>query len=154
MDIQDIHDFIRKQREQGFSTSNQLSLGELISEIEKIGIQKGNGEIKDVSFDFGSAVPTILDSWRGSYNELALGYELSGYDNNEKHFSDCKADKFLEHLKSVIGKEFYGWKGGEYVMDENTPVWVANSGNSGNTAIVGVLDDGWRLVIITSYCEY
>ena len=154
MNLQDIQDLMKKQREESFSNSNQFSLGKLISEIEKCGLEKNDGEIKDVYFDFGTAIPTDLDSWRGSYSELALGYRLSGYDNSNEHFADCKADKLLEHLKSAIGKEYTGWKGGEFTMNENTPIWVANSGNSGNTSIIGVLDDGWRLVLITSYCEY
>jgi len=154
MNLQGIQDFMKKQREESFSNSNQISLGQLIEEIEKCGLEKNDGEIKDVHFDFGTAIPTDLASWRGSYNELALGYRLCGYDNNNEHFADCKADKLLNHLKEAVGKEYTGWKGGDFFMNKNTPIWVANQGNSGNTAIVGVLDDEWRLVLITSYCEY
>lgn len=154
MDLQGIQDFMKKQREESFSNSNQISLGQLIEEIEKCGLETNDGEIKDVYFDFGTAIPTDLASWRGSYNELALGYRLCGYDNNNEHFADCKADKLLNHLKESLGKEYTGWKGGDFFMNKNTPIWVANQGNSGNTAIVGVLDDEWRLVLITSYCEY
>lgn len=154
MNLQDIQDLMVKQREERFSKSNQLSLGELINELEKVDLKYDDKTYKSVEFDFGSAVPTDLDSWRGSYNELALGYRLSGYDNQDEHFAECKADKLLEHLKESIGKEYSGWKGGEFTMSENTPIWVANSGNSGNTSVVGVYDANYKIVIITQYCEF
>jgi hypothetical protein len=155
MNIQDIHEQVKKQRELRFRGNQQLSLGEFIKELESVDFKmEHNDEIKDVEFDFGTALPTQLDSWRGSYDEIALGYKLSGYDNNDEHFANTKADKLLEHLKSAIGKEYEGYKGGDFTMDENTPVWVANYGHSGNTGVVGVLDAGYKLVIITAYCEY
>ena len=39
-------------------------------------------------------------------------------------------------------------------MDADTPVWVANQGNADNTAIIGVLDCGWKIILLTAYCEY
>ena len=54
----------------------------------------------------------------------------------------------------AVTEEFTGWKGGEFEMDESTPVWVANPGDSGNTGIIDVIDDGWRVIIMTSYCNY
>lgn len=154
MNIQDIHEQVKKQRELRFKGNQQLSLGEFITVLESVDLKYDEETYKDVEFDFGTALPTQLDSWRGSYDEIALGYKLSGYDNNSEHFANTKADKLLEHLKSAIGKEYTGWKGGEFIMDENTPVWVANCGHSGNTGIVGVLDAGYKLVLITAYCEY
>lgn len=143
------------KRDQSFADSPQLILGDLIDELEKCDLSDlSSGEKKGIAFDFGSAIPTTVDSWRGSYAELAIGYRLSGYDNDDQHFSDSYAVDFLEHLKSTIGKTFDGWKGGEYTMSKSTPVWVSNPGNAGSTAVVGVLDAGWQIVIITAYCEY
>lgn len=137
------------------SDCKQLTLGELIQKLEKCELTHGEeNEPKNVCFDFGSAVPTGLDSWRGSYDELALGYKLSGHDNNDEHFAKTTAEELLNELKSAIGKKFTGWKGGEFHMNENTRVWVANPGNAGNTGIVEVVDDGWRIILLTSYCEY
>ena len=149
-----IQSIVKQTRERKFNDSPQLSLGEFIAELEKCDLEYNEKESKGICFDFGSAVPTSLDSWRGSYSELALGYKLSGYDNTQEHFADKTSTELLSHLKETIGKEFTGWKGGEFTMNENTPVWVANSGNSGNTAVVGVLDADWQIVIITAYCEF
>ncbi len=145
---------VAQKRQASFSESPQLTLGVLIEEVERAGIKKEDGEEKDVQYDFGTAIPTTLDSWRGAYDELALGYKLTGYDNHEEHMSEIRAGAFLAELKSALGKPFTGWKGGDYTMTEKTPVWVANPGDAGNTGIISVLDDGWRLVILTGFCNY
>ena len=154
MNTQDILDLIKQSRDNDFANSPQLSLGELISEIEKAGIQTDDGDDKDIRYDFGTTIPTCLDSYRGSYDELALGYKLTGYDDSSEPRS-VKAKDLLRELKSAIGKEFTGWKGGEFEMTEQTPVWVANCGDSGSTAIVGVMKEGsYGLIILTRYIEY
>lgn len=153
--MESIQAYLRERRNRAFASSAQLTLGEIIEKLEKCGLTHGeNVEHKKVDYDFGTAIPTTLDSWRGSYTELALGYKLSGYDNNEEHFTETTAETLLSELKSAIGKEFTGWKGGDFTMDADTPVWVANAGNSGNTGIIDVVDDGWRIVLMTAYCEY
>ncbi len=154
MDPQSIVSMLKQARDKEFANSPQLSLGELIAKIEVLGVKRDNdGDDKQIRYDFGTSIPTCLDSYRGSYDELALGYKLTGYDDGSAPRS-IKAKDLLEHLKSAIGKEFTGWKGGEFRMSEQTPVWVANCGDSNSTAIVGVLDAGYSLIILTSYIEY
>jgi hypothetical protein len=121
----------------------QLTLGMLISKITAC--EKN----ETVAFDFGYMCPTRLDSWRGAYDELALNYV--SYTNEDV---EIKRDDFLVLLKSAIGKTFHGYKGGEFVMNEDTPIWVANDGEACDTAVVGVLDLGWKIIIQTSYMEY
>ena len=154
MDLKNYVDsYVKERRNETFENSSQLTLGEIIKELEKCGtIYKGKDK-KTIEFDFGSAIPTTLDSWRGSYSELALGYELSGYDG-DADYENITVEKLLENLKSAIGKEFTGWKGGEFIMDEDTPVWVSNPGNADNTGIIGVLDLGYSVVLLTAYCDY
>lgn len=154
MKMQDYFDVMSKvHREKTFAVSAQITLGQLIKQIEDAGLKCKDDSPKTISFDFGSALPTRLDSWRGSYSELALGYVLSGHDG-EGDYEGTTAEKLLTELKSAIGKIFTGWKGGDYVMGENTPVWVANPGNSNDTGIIGILDVGYKLVILTAYCEF
>lgn len=154
MNLEQLQELIRSQRKERFNRNSQLSLGELIKEIEEAGLLNSNGEPKSICYDFGTAIPTDLDSYRGSYDELALGYKLTGYDSDVNHFSDITAQALLEKLKSAIGATYTGWKGGDFKMDKDTPVWVDNAGNYTSTAIVGILDDGWRLIIITAYTEF
>ncbi len=146
---------ITLQRTERMKDSIQLTLGKLIAEIEKCELKISSGHFKTVDFDFGSAIPTRLASWRGSYAELALGYKLSGrdaYDRNNNN--SITADILIQNLKEAIGKSFEGWKGGDFIMNEDTPVWVSNPGDSGNTGIIGVYDAKHSLVILTAYCEY
>lgn len=85
----------------------------------------------------------------------ALGFDFVGYEHFDKNIEhkEPTIQELLTELKSAIGKEYTGWKGGEFRMDENTPVWVANSGNSGHTAIVDVLDEGWQVILVTEYLK-
>lgn len=140
---------VKMQREERMRSSIQLTLGELIAQIEAAGVYDEDGKPKDVQYDFGYIYPTVLDSWRGSYAELALGYS-ENYPNENR----VNAEQLLKDCKEAIGKTFEGYKGGDYVMDANTPVWVANYGDSSETGIVGILDKGYKLVILTSYMEY
>ena len=113
-------------------------------------------EPKTVAFDFGSAIPSMtLGSWRGAYSELAIGYKLTGYDVTNVHHSDsCTITEFIELLKDAVLKPFTGWKGGEFIMSDDTPVWVSNYGNASDTAITGILDLGWRIILVTKFMQY
>lgn len=119
-----------------------ITLGKLIEQVERW-VEKAEEECKGrdgalrahVCFDWGRAIPTTLDSYRGFYNQLALGYEAGG----EYHATVRKTvGDFLTELKEAVGKEYTGWKGGEYTMNEETPVWVDNPGSCCGTAIVEV----------------
>lgn len=96
---------------------------------------------KLVYFDFGNFVPTTLGSYRGYYNELALGYD------NTFNYQSPRAGELLTKLDLAVGRSFPGWKGGEYIMDKYTPVWAANSGEATSCGIVGFIDAGWSIII-------
>ena len=119
-----------------------LSLGEIIAKLEGISeVEKDREEEPTVRYNFEYLRPTTLDSWRGVYAELALGFTDEG--------DWPKLSDFIKMLKSAIGKTFTGYKGGDFVMGRGTPVWVANYGNSGNTGIVNIKNLGYEVVLIT-----
>ena len=135
---------VTNARNRAFEQSPQLSLGDLIKKLEEVrnnNSHKTGDDEPSVQFDFEDLFPTTLNSWRGVYAELALGFALEG--------EDPKIGPFIDMLKSAIGMTFEGWKGGDYRMDEGTPVWVANPGHVGETAVFDVIDDGWRAIIVT-----
>lgn len=135
--------------------TEQFTVGKLISELEKMSTFDNSGKFeKTIVFDFGSAIPTVINSWRGSYEEMALGYVLTGYDSNSKHFNDIKITEFIKMLKESIGKTFEGWKGGDWLCKESTPLWVANNGNNDHSIIVGLYDEGFQIVLLTGYTDY
>ena len=122
----------------------QLTLGGLIAKLEAI-----KDKEKHVWFDFEDAFPTRLESWRGIYEYLALGFSFPYQDKQE----EPTVTVLLQRLKGAVGSTFEGYKGGTYRMSEKTPVWVANHGNVGNTALSGVLDGEAGVILETRYKE-
>lgn len=108
-----------------------MNLGNLIRALEHF---KPDAEVR---FDFCYTTPTTLASYRGDYAQLALGWKDIGY-RGESGASFIKVEALLKELRGAIGKDFTGWKGGDYTMDERTEVWVANQGDAGGTEIYGV----------------
>lgn len=154
---------IRAGRVHRMANSPQLTLGELIGRLEQIPPTFTNHrsvvETKRVWFDFGRTYPEQLASWRGSYAELSITFDYEGRITHQcgRPWTDPEympADRFLAMLRAAVGQTFQGYKGGDFTMAEDTPVWVANYGDTGNTGIVGVSDMGYEIVIETAWCEF
>ena len=137
----------QKARDNRFRASDQLSLGDIIEACEKALAEREEGKsVPYVCYDFADTFPTDIDSWRGSYAELALNYRSEG--------EEMKLPDFIAMLKKADGGTFHGYKGGEFTMSLNTPVWVANHGMAGNTAVVGVVNEGYQVILLTGLQEY
>lgn len=154
MDLQKyLNNATKKMRESSFASSPQLTLGELLALLKDIPTEWGSDrEPVTIDFDFGTAYPTGFSSWRGSYSEIAINYALSGYDAEQFAHTDLK--DFINWLEDAIGSTYTGWKGGDFIMTADTPVWVANDGNVGNTGVVGIRNDNYNVTILTAHCEY
>ena len=154
MDLQKyLESATKKMREARFADSPQLTLGELLVLLKDTPTEWGDKkEPVTIGFDFGTAYPIGFSSWRGSYAEVAINYALSGYDGEQFAHTDLK--DFVKMLEETIGETFTGWKGGEYTMTSDTPVWVANDGDVGNTGVVGIKNKDYTVVIQTWDCEY
>lgn len=108
---------IEARRAESMKTSEQLMLAELIAKlvvVEDPGLP--------VVFDNGIWWPIGVDSWRGSYRELAIEYT-----NEEEKLT---ARGVLCLLTKAIGETFQGYKGGDFMMGKNTPLWVASYSHS------------------------
>lgn len=130
MDIQKMFDAFCDSARQDRSKYH-ITLGELIEKLKQ-----SEKELPVVFSDGGA--PGEGDSYRGYYSDFALERteastveELQGYLEDE-----------------VLNKTFEGYKGGEYAMSEDAPLWVAPYGSCG-PAIVGYADDGERVVLTT-----
>lgn len=95
-----------------------------------------------VYFDFAGFVPAGIDSYRGYYDHLAIGFASA--------FAK-PVTALLGDLLACDGQTFEGYKGGRYRMNLDTPIWVANRGETGSTAIVGIADAEWVTVIRTRW---
>lgn len=71
-------------------------------------------------------------SYRGYYCDLAF----------EFHGSTRPVSELLNECRESMGKAFTGYKGGDFVMGTNTPVWVADYGVSSDDRLVGISSDG------------
>lgn len=101
---------------------SQMTLIQLIDKL--VTIKNVNPDIKVQNFD--------LHSYRGYYADLALEV-----DNETLTINDA-----IKELKDAIDREFTGYKGGEFLMDSNTPLHIANYGSTGEALIdVEVVDN-------------
>ncbi len=69
-------------------------------------------------------------SYRGYYDDLAF-----------ERCEDMPVGKVLEMANCCMGEIFRGYKGGDFQMGRNTPLWIATYGNCG-AKLVGVVGDG------------
>jgi hypothetical protein len=137
------------ERAKVLASSGQLTLGEMIRKAKELKSIVYHIESALVYYDFCFNYPSRLMSWRGIYDELAMDHNYN--DDNPFHFVPT-LNEFITLLESAVGKTFTGYKGGNYVMSLNTPVWVANSGEAGSTFVSDIIDGRYgRVIICTKY---
>lgn len=96
-----------------------------------------------VWFEFGALAPTHVMSWRGVYAEAALGFAQE---------PPMPAGELLRILReSIDGREFTGYKGGEFSYTADTPLWVDNYGKCSNTGIKAVSVDEYSVMLKTEH---
>lgn len=96
----------------------QMTLGELIDRLEQLP--------PDMMID-GLCRP---HSYRGYYSDLAFEYN-----------GKMPVHEAIQVCRSCMGEIFEGYKGGDFCMGRDTPVWRAFYGSCGNR-IMEVMDDG------------
>ena len=97
-----------------------MTLGKIIDWLERLPPED------EVVFDFCRASPSGIDSSRGDYAELALGYSFEQV---------ATVLDVLKWCKGAVGATFSGYKGGDYMMTRDTQVWVDKWGAWTGTAI-------------------
>lgn len=68
--------------------------------------------------------PLQFGSWRGRYNELTI---YPKWIAKEEHPDQTVGD-LLAEARAADGATFMGYKGGDYVMNLDTPVWADDYG--------------------------
>jgi hypothetical protein len=141
MDLQTMLDnAVQAARQEELKNSPQLLLGEIILKLEAV-----KDKEKPLYIDLMDKRPKGVNSWRGSYGELAIQTEGFGYYQGKlkkdwggyQEYEDISIGKenpsvneWIGVLNEAIGKTFTGYKGGDYLMGKNTPVWLAEYGES------------------------
>lgn len=124
-------------------TAEQMTLGEMIDALEKC------DPATIVYFDFCDFSPYGIDSYRGTYAHLALGYRPAFRQSGNA----LNVVETLVLLRAALGRTFTGYKGGEFKMNRDTPMWVSDYGQSASTGIVGVTNYGYMVIINTKHLD-
>lgn len=114
-----------------------MTIGELIDLCDK----NPDKNFKFVGTDVG---PQELSSWRGVYSLPAIEY-----DENLKNGSELSAQ-----LTEDLGKEHYGYKGGEFTYYEYDEFYVANYGSSEEIKVFGVQIESDEVILLTKRDPY
>jgi len=112
-----------------------MTVLELINRIEEL----SEGTTIYFFDPFGRMVTTDFEcrSWRGSYELPAANVE-----HIERSEDGYPREEVLANLKEVHGTGVLGYKGGEFILDEESTVFLVASGNtSGNAVTVESITD-------------
>jgi hypothetical protein len=90
--------------------ASQMTLGDMIDTLSAM------------APDAQVANLTDAHSYRGYYCDLAF----------EREAGTRPAAELLADCRAAMGEVFTGYKGGDYTMGRNTPVWVASYGCCGD----------------------
>ncbi len=106
-------------------SASQMTLGELIERLEAMPPLNMVDKLESPH------------SYRGYYSDLAF----------ERGESKMMATELLAIAKECMGKEFEGYKGGEFLMGQSTPVWISNYGTASGAKLMEIVDDGTIITI-------
>lgn len=101
-----------------------------------IEFMRANRDAEGVEFGEGGG-PVEPHSYRGYYSDLA--FETGPTPT---------AEGFLKQLEEALGNTFEGYKGGDFVMDGDTPLWAASYGSCG-LAVTDVRREGSKVILST-----
>lgn len=138
MDIQKLFDAI-SAASRDTRKEYHLTLGSLIEALEA-----APADAVVCFSDQPEASPCEPHSYRGYYADLAF-----------EHGPIRKVAEVLAEARGALGESFEGYKGGDFTMGEDTPLWRSSYGhNSGVALIAASLDAaGRRLVIATKQID-
>ncbi len=107
----------------------KLTLGELIAKLEKFSPGRPVRAYYDGNPDAVSLGE--IGSYRGYYEDLAFEPTILALE--PKSVGDV-----LTMARSAMGRDFEGYKGGDYPASEHTALWLSNYGHCSHQGIVGL----------------
>ena len=116
--------------------SYHLTLEEMIVFLEQI-----DGDLASIPVltDTGQTLG-MPHSYRGYYEDLAFDPTDAG--------PSCVAG-VLSQCRMALGSEQTGYKGGEFMMTETTPLWVSPYGEASQCAIIDAMYNGKEVIVTT-----
>lgn len=101
-----------------------------------------------VYFSFCNCVPTKIQSWRGIYDDPAIGWQPSGYSGHVEEYPTVSS-LISELEKAKDGRLYEGWKGGDYSYNGDEILHVDNPGDYTNTEITHIEIKDFEVIIHT-----
>lgn len=100
--------------------ASQMTLGQL---VERLAAIPPDTRVKGLGSEH---------SYRGYYTDLAF----------EPTDTETTASALLAQCRAAMGREYKGYKGGDYLMGESTPLWSASYGSCGDRLMDLEVRDG------------
>ena len=115
-----------------YRSKYHLTYGELIVALKKV----------PASYFIAESLAG-LGSYRGYYSDIAIFTEDNGLTTIDQRYDlPENANELGYLLESLLGKRFSGWKGGEYEITKEKPLWLTTErGVSQSVAIIGIDED-------------
>lgn len=158
MAIQTFIDAINKNSKE--VSAREFSLGKLIKNLKNLNpdliveIDDGSFPMKSplsyaeegeeqgkYGFKYDKKTESVFGSWRGSYCELSMEFD----DRNQ----NITVAELLKMAEFVNNKYLCGYKGGDFLMDLETPIHIANYGERGELKLIGVKEENGKAILIT-----
>ena len=111
-----------------------LTLGDLIGVLT--GAPK-DAQVVYAGGNYSGLRPSDPHSYRGYYSDLSFA----------PTDAEVTVGSLLTACEGALGKTFTGYKGGDFVMESNTPLWAAHYGSCGDAIIAHELKDGTLFLI-------
>jgi hypothetical protein len=89
------------------------------------------------------AAPSAPESYRGYYSDLSF----------PPASTPITAAELLRDAKDAIGSTFEGYKGGDFTMGADTPLWASPHGSANGIAIMDAKTFDGRVVLITKHTD-
>jgi hypothetical protein len=141
-------------------SAREYSLGKLIKDLKNLNpdlvveIDDGTFPMKSslsyaeegeeqgkYGFKYDKKTESVFASWRGSYCELSMEFN----DKNQ----NITVVELLKMAEFVNGKYLCGYKGGDFLMDLQTPIHLALYGTCGILKLIGAKEIDGKVVLIT-----
>jgi hypothetical protein len=121
-----------------------MKLGDLIRLLEPF---KNENKCVILDGDYIACTNIEFMSYRGDYSDLAIDFSFESKSGNKDITSKFLYNKLLD----VRNTNLIGYKGGEYVMDDEVNVYVDKQGACSGRLIIGVGLYCGNIDIITYY---
>ena len=134
------------------SHTGHLTLGRLIDKLTKWEAEDRPlwGDLYVTEGAEGLMNRKKLDIWPGKEDSYRGFYEDLAFSATDRHIG---TRELLEQCLRIRGRVYQGYKGGDYIMNDDTVLWIADYGRVDGYAIVDAVrvrepcDDGVWLVV-------